>query len=247
MKNTELKNVNLKNVNLKNANLERVKCRLYTWGLMASIIGIIGVLAYGMTHETVAEAAEKPPVFEQDVYVLEERSVAEFQPVIMEKFNEESELVVCSVETTESLDLKQMGIFDWNVLNKTQSLKYKGIGTFYVDLSSLGEKNIRLDNDRKAVVIEIPHTKMAPVEIDPEKFEAGETQKGLLAFGELKFTPQEYNNLEREVRSRIEKAVHTDGNFKKADENAVAEMKKIYEPVVKLIDDDYTVEIEFIR
>lgn len=212
-----------------------------------SVIGIIGVLGYGLTHETVAVAAEKPPVYEEDVYVLEERRVAEFQPVIIEKFHEESELVVCSVEATETLDLKQMGILDWSILNKTQTLKYKGIGTFYVDLSSLGEKNIRLDDDKKTVIIEIPHTKMAPVEIDPEKFEAGETQKGLLAFGELKFTPQEYNNLEKEVRSRIERAVHTEENRKKADDNAVAEMKKIYEPVVKMIDDDYSVEIEFIK
>lgn len=228
-------------------NRKRVKNNFYTWGLAASMIGIVGVLAYGMTHETVAAAAENPLVFETEVYVLEERSVAEFQPVIMEKFNEESELAVYSVETTETLDLKQMGILDWSILNKTQTLKYRGSGTFYVDLSSLGERNIRLDNDRRAVIIEIPHTKLAPVEIDPEKFEAGETQKGLLAFGDLKFTPQEYNNLEREVRSRIRLAVHTEENFKKADENAVTEMKKLYEPVVKLVDDDYTVEIEFIR
>lgn len=223
------------------------KTNIYTWILAASIVAIVGILIYGMFHKTVPVVTEAARLYEEDVYVLSERTAAEFQPVIIEKFNEESELVVCTVETTETLDLKRMGILDWSILNKTQTLKYKGIGTFYVDLSSLGEKNIWLDNDRKAVIIEIPHTKMAPIEIDPEKFEAGETQKGLLAFGELKFTPQEYNDLEKEVRSRIYEAVHTESNLKKADENAVTEMKKIYEPVVKLIDDDYTVEIEFIR
>lgn len=224
-----------------------IKNNIYTWAFAASVLAIIGILLYGRFHETVPTQAEVPKPVEEDVYVLNERSVAEFRPVIIEKFNEESELVVSTVETTEVVDLKQMGIFDWDVLNKTQTLKYKGIGTFYVDLSSLGEKNIRLDNDRKLVVIEIPRTKMAPVEIDPGKFEAGEAHKGFLAFGELKFTPQEYNDLEKEVRSRIEEAVYTESNLKKADEAAVTEMKKIYEPVVKLIDDDYGVEIEFIR
>lgn len=229
---------------------ERIAARIniYTWALAASVLAIIGIVLYGRFHKPAPKQAEAlPVVYEEDVYVLNERSVTEFQPVIMEKFNEESELVVSTVETTEVVDLKQMGIFDWSVLNKTQTLKYKGSGTFYVDLNSLGEKNIRLDNDRNVVIIEIPHTRMAPVEIDPGKFEAGEAYKGLLAFGELKFTPQEYNDLEKEVRSRIQEAVYTESNLKKADEAAIAEMKKIYEPVVKLIDDDYGVEIEFIR
>lgn len=223
------------------------KLNRYTWMLAASIAGIAGTISYGVLHKSVPAFAETPPRLENDVYVLKKRTVAEFQPVILEKFREESELVVSSVETTETLDLKQMGIFDWSILNKTQTLTYRGSGDFYVDLSSLGEKNIRLDNAKKAVVIEIPRTKMAPVEIDPEKFEAGETRKGMLAFGELKFTPQEYNDLEKEVRSRVYNAVHTESNLKKADEYAVSEMKKLYEPVVRLIDDDYTVEIEFIR
>lgn len=49
------------------------------------------------------------------------------------------------------------------------------------------------------------------------------------------------------MRDRIYKAVCTESNFRRADANAITEMKKIYEPVVRLIDDDYTVEIEFIR
>lgn len=227
--------------------MKNIKSNIYTWGLAVNIVAIMVILVYGMFHKNVPAAAEVPQPYEEDVYVLNDRSAAEFQPVIIEKFNEESELAVYTVEATESLDLKKIGLFDWSILNKTQSLKYKGMGTFYVDLSSLGENNISLDNEKKTVIIEIPHTKPAPIEIDPEKFEAGETEKGFLAFGNLKFTAQEYNDLEKEVRARIYEAVYTENNFKAADDRAVAEMKKIYEPLVKLIDDDYTVEIEFIR
>lgn len=227
--------------------MKKIKSNLYTWGLAVNIIAIIFVVVYGMFHQTIPVETEIPRPYEEDVYVLNERSVAEFQPVIVEKFNEESELTVYSVETVEPLDLKKIGIFDWSILNKTQSLQYKGIGSFYVDLSSLGKNNIRLDNEQKTVIIEIPHTKLSPVEIDPEKFEAGETQKGFLAFGDLKFTAQEYNDLEKEVRSRIYEAIYTERNLKEADSRAVAEMQKIYEPLVKLIDADYSVEIRFIR
>lgn len=227
--------------------MKNIRSNIYTYGLAATVIAIVFIVIYGIFHKNVPVTAEIPQPYEEDVYILNERSVAEFQPVIMEKFNEESELVVYSVEAAESLDLKKIGLFDWSILNKTQSLTYKGTAGFYVDLSSIGENNIRLDNEQKTVIIEIPHTKPAPIEIDPGQFEAGETEKGFLAFGDLKFTAQEYNDLEKEVQNRIYQAVYTESNFEEADNRAVAEMKKIYEPLVKTIDDDYVVEIEFIR
>lgn len=227
--------------------MDNIKNNRYTLALAISVIAIVAIVFYGIFHKTEPVTAEELQSQEEEVYKLNERTMAEFQPVIIEKFNEESELVVYSVETTAAVDLKQAGLFDWSILNKTQTLNYKGNGVFYVDLSSLGEKNLRLDNAKKTIIIEIPHTKMASVEIDPEQFEADETRKGFLAFGEMKFTAKEYNDLEKEVRNEIYHAVHTDSNFKKADELAVTEMKKIYEPVVKMIDDDYTVEITFIR
>lgn len=211
--------------------------------LLATII----ITVVGTKHEPVPYKPVTPGVTEDDRYYLSERTTAEFMPVIIEKFLEESELVVLTAETSQTIDLKQMGIFDWEVLNKTQTLTFKATGNFYIDLAMLGENSVRVENETKQVVIYIPYAKMAPAEIDPDKFEASEVQKGLFAMGDLKFTPQEYNTLEKEAKDRINKALNTEENLKKADKRAQEEVEKLFNPVVQAVDADYQVRIEFVN
>jgi len=217
--------------------------------LIINVILILGIVVYGMSRREKAQEAVSGSVFsetDEDVYYLGERELAEFSDVIIEQFHKESELVVRSVETSVSVDLKQTGLFDIDLLNKTQTVIYKGTGRFYVDLSMLGEHSIRMDNADSKIIIEIPHTELAEIEIDPDKFTFEETEKGLLAFGELKFTAKEYNSLETECKKRIRQAVDIAENYRAADERAIEEMTKIYDPIVKAVDDTYRVEIVFI-
>ena len=48
-----------------------------------------------------------------------------------------------------------------------------------------------------------------------------------------------------DLKLKLEKEINTEANRNAADERAVEEMMKIYEPIVKTVDDDYSVEITF--
>ena len=112
-------------------------------------------------------------------------------------------------------------------------------------MSMMGPHSLRLDEDSQTITIEIPHASMEPLEIDPTRFTCEEVENGLLAFGDLKFTPQEFNDLQTTCKLKLEKEINTEANRNAADERAVEEMMKIYEPIVKTVDDDYSVEITF--
>ncbi len=217
--------------------------------LIISIILIAGVVIYGCKYrikEPYVESGNNYAEEDNDVYYIDEHELADFSEVIIEQFQKESELVVSSVEASVPVDIKKTGALDMGIFNKTQRLIYKGTGRFYVDLSLLGKHSISLDNDSSTVRIEIPHTKLAEIEINPDKFTFEETEKGLLAFGELKFTAEEYNDLQIECKERMKAAVDIKENYEAADKNAIEEMTKIYEPIVKAVDDTYHVEIVFI-
>ena len=62
----------------------------------------------------------------------------------------------------------------------------------------------------------------------------------------MKFTAKEYNNLEMEAKQKVFDAVNKPENFTKADDRAIEEMKKIYDPVVKAVDASYSVSIDFV-
>ncbi len=218
--------------------------------LAVSVILTAGVMIYGILQgreEQAVFAEDYDTEEDTDVYYMDEHQLAEFSDVIIEQFHKESELSVSSVEASVSVDLKKTGILDIDLLNKTQKLTYRGSGRFYVDLSLLGQHSISLDNAASSITIEIPHTRLAEIEIDPDQFTFEETEKGLLAFGELTFTAEEYNDLQTECKKRMKAAVDTEENHRLADERAVEEMTRIYEPIVKAVDKSYHVEIVFIE
>lgn len=216
--------------------------------LAVSVVLIAAVLIYGAVRgsrkqETAAGQTYTEP--EEDFYHIDAHTLADFSDVLTEQFSRESDLVVWSADASVSVDLKEIGLMDFNIFNKTQRITYKGTGRFYVDLSALGRHSIRLDNDNATITIEIPHAELAEIEIDPDRFIYEEAEKGLLAFGELKFTAQEYNGLETECKRRIRDAVDIQENRQTADKRAVEEMTKLYEPIVKAVDDTYSVKIVF--
>lgn len=215
-------------------------------GLCALAIIIVALLAIiHKPEDTVQAVAMEPFNIEDETYHINGRSLAEFSDVIVEKFNEESRLMVSSVDASVSMELKQNSGLDIGILTKKQNVTYKATGKFYVDLSMMGEHSIKLDEDSRTITIEIPHAKMDPIEIDPTKFTVDRVENGLLAFGDLKFTPAEFNSLETTCKSKLENELNTAANRQAADERAVEEMMKIYEPVVKTVDDAYSVDIVF--
>lgn len=221
--------------------------------LAVIVFCIIGISVFGISRDK-KEALENERIkraesivgFDEDeVYHVNTKTVVNFKEPIIEQFRKESQLVVSSVDAVIELELKQTGVIDVAFLNKSQVIKYRGTGRFYIDMSDMSEDNITVDEENKTVTIEIPHTKLIPVDIDPDRFESQDAKKGLLAFGDLKFTPVEYNNLQTECKNKLEGKINTKENRIKADENATQEIIKIYTPIVKSLDEEYEVKAVF--
>ena len=218
------------------------------------VILSVGVLLFGVVRTKIKEKSTEsvkktftPSYDDEEVYHLNEKTTVNFYDPIIEQFNKESQLVVSSADASIELNLKQTGVFDVGLLNKTQKITYKGTGRFYVDMSNLSQDNIDVDEENKTVTIFVPHTKLLPIEIDPNRFESEDAKKGLLAFGDLKFTPKEYNDLQTEVKTKLEKRINVKENRLKADDNAILEITKIYEPIVKSLDEEYSVQVSFVE
>lgn len=219
--------------------------------VMISIAAIVLVCIYGISKNinesgdissnTGSESAQ------EDRHYLNEHITAEFQPVIIDKFNDESKLIVQNMEAEVSVTLSNEAFMDWNALKKSQTLTYKGKGSFAIDLSLLGSQNIQLNNEKRKIIISVPKPQLEPIEIDPDAFETTETTSGILAFGKMKFTAQQYNDLEKEVKAKLTNALDTDKNHSIADAAAIEEMTKIFEPVVQTVDSSYSVEINFVN
>jgi hypothetical protein len=171
----------------------------------------------------------------------------DFSEVIIGTQEEMRKLIVSTQEATVSTELTSELIrqLDFNFLKKTQKVSYTGKGYFVVDLDNLTKDRIIDDKKEKTLTIKIDHAYLQAIEIDPNKIMIDEVKEGLLARGDIELSVKDYNAIEKDLRDRLEAEFNTSANGQKADKIALQMVKEVYEPIVKAIDSDYKVQVEF--
>ena len=212
---------------------------------------IVGVLVWGRNN--------KIPVFREayedgveqidlDTIYLENSGVeVNFSEILLGKQEETRKLIVSTQEATVSTELSDRLIqkLDFDFLKKTQKVSYTGKGYFVVDLDNLTGEDIIEDKEKRIITIKIGHAYLQIIEIDPDKIIVDEVREGLLARGDIELTVKDYSIIERELRSRLETKFNTAENGQAAGHLALRMVREVYEPVIKAIDQRYSVVVEF--
>ncbi|MBD5490381.1 MAG: DUF4230 domain-containing protein [Lachnospiraceae bacterium] len=212
---------------------------------------IVGVLVWGRNN--------KIPVFREayddgveqidlDTVYLENSGVeVNFSEIILGKQEETRKLIVSTQEATVSTELSDRLIqkLDFDFLKKTQKVSYTGKGYFVVDLDNLTGEDIIEDKEKRIITIKIGHAYLQTIEIDPDKVLVDEVREGLLARGDIELTVKDYSIIEKELRSRLETKFNTVENGQVADHLALRMVREVYEPVIRAIDQRYSVVVEF--
>ena len=215
------------------------------------LVAIIGILIWSRNdattvfNETYNDGVEQIDI--NTIYLEGSRVEVDFTEVLLSSQEETRKLIVSTQEATVSTELKDKLIqkIDFDFLKKTQKVSYTGTGYFVVDLDNLTKDNIIQDKENKVITIKIGHAYLQAIEIDPDKIIVDEVNKGLLTWGDIELTVKDNNVIEKELRSRLEDKFNTVENGQEADEIALRMVKEVYEPVVKAIDKDYSVVVEF--
>jgi len=214
-------------------------------------LAIIGILLWGM----IRVKQDKDDAYDDGIVQVDLNTIylegsdvkVNFSEVILGQQEETRKLIVSTHEATVSTQLSASLInsLDFDFLTKTQKVSYFGTGYFVVDLDNLTEANIMEDSENKTVTIQIGHAYLEVVDIDPEKIIVDEVKQGLLAWGKIKLTVNDYNEIEKELVNRMEDKFNTVENGQKADTAALRMVQAVYEPIVKAVDSDYSVVVEF--
>lgn len=170
-----------------------------------------------------------------------------FSDVLLSKQEEKRKLIVSTQEGNVSTNLSEKTIswLDWEGNIKTQKVTYTGKGYFVVDLDGLSKEDFEDDKENKVLTIKIPNAHLEEIVIDPNQVYIGDVKEALIARGDIQLTVKDYTTIEKELKKRLEEKFNTAENGQKANEIALRMVKEIYEPVVKAIDKNYSVEVAF--
>lgn len=183
-----------------------------------------------------------------DYIKLEDSKVTvDFAEVIVGKQEEQRTLIVSSQEATVSMELADRLIekLDFDFLKKTQTVSYTGTGYFVVDLDEITKADIVEDKANKTITIKIENAHLQVIEIDPDRILIADVKEGFLMRGDIELTVSDYNMIEKELRNKLETKFNTVKNGQEANEIALRMVKEIYEPIVKAINSEYSVRVEF--
>lgn len=229
--------------------MKKIRTNTITCIILIIAIAIV-LLWYKNNTELRQEEFYKDGIVQLDldsIYLKDSDMQVDFSEVIVGKENETRKLIVYEQETTVSTQLTDRLIkkldFDW--LKKTQRVSYTGTGYFVVALDGLTKDDVIEDKSKKEIRIKIAHSYLQTIEIKPENIIIDEVKEGLLAKGKIKLTVEDYNEIETELRKRMEEKFNSASNGQKADDSALEMVKNVYEPVIKAIDPSYSVCIEF--
>lgn len=173
-------------------------------------------------------------------------TVADFESAILGTAQKEALLVVDEQEISIVTTTTKAGLFKLGIFSKNQSVTFVGISQYVVDLSKLTKDSLSLDDESRTLTVKVPHAQFNLVKIDHDKTVFADTEKGLLAFGDIKMTQEEVNQIEKEATARLEaKATETEP-LRKADQYALYVLRDLFETAISSVSKSYKVKIEFI-
>ena len=227
------------------------KTRLYSILCAILLVAIAVVLIWSRSVKSDENELTYEDGIEQldldSIYLKDSGVQIDFSEVIIGSENESRKLIVYEQEATVSTQLTDSLIkkldLDW--LKKTQKVSYTGKGYFVVDLDKLTQNDVVEDKSKKQITVKIEHADLEAIKINPEDIIIDEVKESFLAKGDIKLSVEDYNIIERELKTKLEEKFNSAINGQKADDIALKMVKEVYEPIVKAIDSGYSLRVEF--
>lgn len=170
-------------------------------------------------------------------------TVADFEEVILGEATRKQLLIVDEQEVSVPSSITNTGLWNLNVFTKVLNLTVYGRGQYTIDLTKINKNNISLDEDTYTVTIHVPYPELHGVTYLPDKTKFGDTEKGWLAFGDLKLTPEQTQQFEVEAVEKLNTRLNEQDCFATAERFAKLTAYELYQPLVSSISPAYKVEI----
>ena len=178
--------------------------------------------------------------------ILPGHTTAEFAEAVLGDSKQLKKIVVFEQELSDAVTIVDTGLFDWGIFTKQKIIIYTGVVDYTVDLSTLSKESISLDDEKKIVTISIPHVKQEDINIPDEKIKFGDTEKGLLALGDIKLTPEQNSEVKIVAKEMMQKKLDSENIEETADKFAILSVYDIFSQVIKGVAQDYSLEVSFV-
>ncbi|MEE3486498.1 MAG: DUF4230 domain-containing protein [Bulleidia sp.] len=167
----------------------------------------------------------------------------DFQDAVLGKSQQETKLIVEEQEASVPATITNTGFLNLNITTKTQNVTIYGTGEYTIDLSKITADDVTLNEDTYTVTIAVPYPELNNVIFNSDKTVIGDTERGWLAFGDIKMTAEETQQFELEAQQKLTDALSEQACYDEAVRFAKLSAYEVYQPVISAVSPAYKVTI----
>ena len=217
-------------------------------GLVIGVIaGALGMFVIGRLFSVDPVQTAANVVHETMDVVLDETftgyTALDFQDAVLGEARGQQKLVVMEQPVELSTTVTKAGLGNLAVFQKMKTITCFGTGKYTVDLKQIDADHIDVDEEAKLVTITIPHAVLDAVVPAFDLFEFDDTEKGILAFGDLSLTMEQQNEVQKAVTATMTEYLSQESVMAQADEFARMKTWDTFQPIVTSVSPEFKVEM----
>ena len=167
-------------------------------------------------------------------------SITEEENLIKE-IRSTSKIIPLEIELSKSITIdKSWGNLE--IFQKYKRIKFFANCSFFIDLSNIKEEDIIVDKNNNVIDITIPNPQIFTIDIIREKTVYEDSSNGLLRFGEIMLTSEEFEAIQKNVYKSFEETLNQKDIYEKAIYSSKISLTNLLE---KIIGNDININISF--
>lgn len=152
-----------------------------------------------------------------------------------------NKIIPLEVELSKLITIdKSWGDFD--IFQKYKRIKFFANCSYSIDLSQITTEDIHIDDKNKKIDITLSNPDIYSININREKTVYEDSSNGLLRFGEIKLTSEEFDSIQEEVFKSFEETMRSDEIYNKVISNTKISLEKLLD---QIISEDIDINISF--
>lgn len=201
---------------------QKIKIRIFIYSLLI-ILGIfLGYKIFSEKYITPKswQLSEDSNDFK---FLSEENIISEMKTA--------NKIIPLEVDITHTIIIDE-SFGKWDVFKKMKKIHYFVHCSYAIDLSEASSKDIKIDKEKNSLNIILKKPFVYTMSINEEKTVYEAPTLGLLRFGDISLSPEEYGSVKKSINKSLEEKLNSPEIFDKAIENSKLCLKSLFSQVI---------------
>ena len=207
-------------------------------GVAKLVAGGLVLVTIGGSCFYLGNSTQPPTYIKTEIVQTHDNEIKmDYQDMVISELQQEEQIIIASNKI--KLPVKQTEKHWYG--SKSQEITFSAIGRYVIDLKTINEDNVVVNENNKSITIYIGKP-IKMVELLENETKFGEVDNGLFTFGDIEYTLEDVENMKHQVKCDM--LVEMDSLMEQAEKAASNSIKKIITTVTK---NNYDIKIVFIK